>query len=225
MSSQTNIDQLRLLIFSDTHLSSVFEEKKFLALQKLIDDADLVIINGDFWDYYLTTWEDFLASKWNQLFPLLKSKKAIYIYGNHDLKEFSDERVHLFSDQQAEGVKLNLGTRKLNIQHGHLIVPSPELYFPFLRKKALVRLAQRFEESDLFYLGKRVMMKISQRNNNQIRKFAKNLEENEILICGHTHLAEYSVEGRYINTGVVKYGRAQGLMIKNGKLIVTNEKY
>ena len=63
---------MKILVFSDTHLSSTFEEKKFNLLKEIISRADRVIINGDFWEGYLISFKEFLDSRWKELFPLLK---------------------------------------------------------------------------------------------------------------------------------------------------------
>src|SRR3990170_7877882 len=99
---------MKILVFSDSHLTDKFEEKKFDFLKKIIRQSDLVIINGDFWDGYLTTFSRFISSDWNKLFPLLKSKKTIYIYGNHDRESYIDRNAKLFSDLQTHSYRLKL---------------------------------------------------------------------------------------------------------------------
>ena len=70
---------MKTLIFSDTHLKTKFEQKKFNFLSNIIDDADAIIIAGDFWDGYYCSFDEFVNSEWSALFPLLKEKKAINI--------------------------------------------------------------------------------------------------------------------------------------------------
>ncbi len=67
-----------ILIFSDTHLTTKYDRKKFELLSKLIGSSDRVIINGDFYEGYVINFGQFIASPWRNLFPLLKEKKAIY---------------------------------------------------------------------------------------------------------------------------------------------------
>ena len=97
---------MNILVFSDTHLYLPFDGKKFNFLKKIISDSDQVIINGDFFDDYMISFDEFIKSPWNQLFPLLKKKKAIYIFGNHDQEKFSDKRTEQFSDSQKIRYKL-----------------------------------------------------------------------------------------------------------------------
>jgi predicted MPP superfamily phosphohydrolase len=88
---------MQTLIFSDTHLTKGFNRKKYEFLREIIEPVDRVIINGDFWDGYLTSFDKFVNSEWQKLFPLLKEKQTIYLYGNHDKTKWCDSRVNLFS--------------------------------------------------------------------------------------------------------------------------------
>ena len=92
---------MKILVISDVHLDNAFEKPKYRFLKKIIRRADRVIINGDFWDGYLVKFQQFIQSPWKSLFPLLKSKKTIYIYCNHDKKILSDKHTALFSDIQT----------------------------------------------------------------------------------------------------------------------------
>ena len=73
---------MKTIIFSDTHIGKRCDRRRFEYLKKIISDADRVIINGDFRDHVVKS-DKFMNSKWKELFPLLKSKKTIFIYGNH----------------------------------------------------------------------------------------------------------------------------------------------
>jgi len=68
---------MKILIFSDTHLTSKFDQEKFDFLKKIVNSSDRVIINGDFWDSWFTNFDDFVKSRWNKLFPLLKKKNTM----------------------------------------------------------------------------------------------------------------------------------------------------
>jgi predicted MPP superfamily phosphohydrolase len=114
---------MKILVFSDTHLTHVFEEKKYVFLKKVIESADQVIINGDFWDGYLTSFDAFISSRWNNLFPLLKQKKAVYIFGNHDKACFSDKRTSFFSDIQTKKYSFVDGMT-FYFEHGNTLLPS-----------------------------------------------------------------------------------------------------
>jgi predicted phosphodiesterase len=43
---------MKTIIFSDTHLTDQFDPELYKALENMIQEADQVIINGDFWDGY-----------------------------------------------------------------------------------------------------------------------------------------------------------------------------
>ncbi|MBI3955332.1 metallophosphoesterase, partial [Candidatus Gottesmanbacteria bacterium] len=75
---------MHTIIISDLHLTRRFEKRKFNFLKKIIERSDQVVINGDLWDYYFSSFSQFVRSPWRQLFPLLKEKKTVYLYGNHD---------------------------------------------------------------------------------------------------------------------------------------------
>src|SRR4051812_43742823 len=106
-----------VLVISDTHLGQVFQPAKFALLVRLINQADQVIINGDFWERYLCSWDEFISSPWRQLFPLLRDKKAVYLFGNHDLEELSDYRREKFSTVQAQSYELESGGRLFHLEH------------------------------------------------------------------------------------------------------------
>ena len=125
---------MKTLIISDTHLYHVFDKRKFFLLKKLFSSVDQVILNGDFWDGYRTTFDTFVSSPWKELFPLLKKKGAIYIYGNHDRKNFSDERTSLFSIIQKSNHLLTVDKQTYHIEHGHLLHKPIDSLYPFSKK-------------------------------------------------------------------------------------------
>ena len=110
---------MKTLVISDTHLDTTFDEKKYAFLRSIIERADRVILNGDFWEGITISFDDFIKSEWKSLFPLLKQKQTIYLYGNHDRKEYNDERVQLFSAAQGDSHILKEENTTYHIQHGH----------------------------------------------------------------------------------------------------------
>ena len=224
---------MRTVIFSDTHLSAHFEPKKFAFLAKIIQSADQVIINGDFWDSYLTSFEAFMTSQWQQLFPLLKAKKAIYIYGNHDPIQFADERVNLFSDQQLLEVELLAGGRRFLIEHGD----SFDLLFQQWDKSWWGHLLFHLPGMLRFLMwGEWIVAKLInpyfsqkrfQRFNEEIKaKTREKLAPNEILVCGHTHSAEMDLAHQFVNHGVIRNGLGQYAVITDdGQIQLHEERY
>lgn len=217
----------KYLIFSDTHLTDQFDEKKFVFLKKIISSADQVIINGDFWDGYQISFDKFINSDWKKLFPLLKKKKTIYIYGNHDQKNFCDKRTMMFSVQQTERYILKTKKYHFVIEHGNKIYPfydeTTKIKTPFLIKilfkileKTLIKTSGSFFFR--FPLGIRL-------NKTMIKRFKKIYNHGEILICGHTHSAEFDLKKHLINTGFILHGLGHYLIIENEEPKLKKEKY
>ena len=142
----------------------------------MISSADRVIINGDFWDSYVTSFDKFVKSKWRALFPLLKEKNTHYNYGNHDLKKNCDERVNLFSVTQSESLTLKVGDKELLIRLGDdLDHYTPEKY-PFLNKKFLTNLPYRLLAFPIYNLLLRVLKGRFYKNNPLSKKTFKTLK-------------------------------------------------
>jgi len=176
---------MQTLIFSDVHLTDQFDEKKFVFLKRLISSVDKVIINGDFWDGYAVSFDAFLKSRWNKLFTLLRKNKAIYIFGNHDQKRFSDNRVSAFSIKQVNQYCLKTKKYTLIIEHGNRILPfydeNTEIKTPLLVKiffrileKILIKTTGKFFFN--FPLGSKLNEKMK-------RGFQKEFKNGEILVC------------------------------------------
>src|SRR3989338_228340 len=211
---------MKILVFSDSHLTEKFEEKKFNFLKKIIRQADQVVINGDFWDGYLTTFDRFISSGWSKLFPLLKAKKTIYLYGNHDRKSYMDKNADLFSDLQTYSYRLKLNGKTFKFEHGNNIHPILDEKLPRSINKLntiiIGFLLERF--SSLKFILKRankIMKRINKKNSNK----------NEILVCGHSHWSEFDLKNRFINTGFIENGVAKYLLIDDEKIIPKEEWY
>lgn len=219
---------MKTLIFSDSHLTESFDTKHYLHLKKIIEQADFIVINGDFWDENWTSYDKFMKSEWNRsLFTLLKSKNTVYIHGNHDPKESCDDRVNLFSNRQEMFYRLKVGEITLYITHGQLCVGP----LNFLHKLAdrhlwFGRLCGIILEAVIRLTGVRLTNIIYRKMNNEMKEWAKNnLKQNEILVCGHSHLAEFTVKDRFINTGFNHLGYSQYLFIDDEKMELVKEKY
>jgi predicted phosphodiesterase len=222
---------MNILVFSDTHLYLPFEQKKFDYLKKIIEPADQVIINGDFFDGYMIRFEDFVKSEWNKLFPLLKSKKAIYIYGNHDQKILSDQRVNLFSVKQTEQFKLKINNKIFIFEHGQQLRKTLDLLFKDIRKIMLivhliVRLAHFQARTLTNMFGRKYLEFRFSRRNNLVRKKIKNkIPENNFLIIGHNHWAEVDEKNRFACSGINLYDFAQYLTIDSTAKITLHERW
>ena len=216
-----------MLVFSDTHLGPLFDEKKLRFLTNLIEKADKVIINGDLWEGYFMSFDQFVNSPWKHLFPLLKKKQTVYIFGNHDKRTQSDDRVNLFSAKQVSRHVYKPNGTAFVFEHGDRLWNAGDngsLRNPLFEKATYVVGAIEYVVTRK--LGKKTAKFLLHRFNNVIkRKISKELKKNEVFICGHTHLAEYDKENRFINTGIIRHGLAQYLLIEDGKIKIKEEWY
>ncbi|QQG44528.1 MAG: metallophosphoesterase family protein [Candidatus Roizmanbacteria bacterium] len=217
----------KVLVLSDTHLSDKFDEKKFHYLSAKIKQANQVILNGDFWDGFITTFDKFINSYWNHLFPLLKSRKTVYVYGNHDKKDFSDERVNLFCNIATEKYELKSGKIKFIFEHGNRLCHLFDESLGIRRMHgALVYAYEPFHRQIIRRFNKKLMRFVFERYNKKIKKkLKKELKPNEVFICGHTHYAEIDLKNNFANSGVNHHGLGQNLWIENGKITFEEEWY
>lgn len=216
------------VIISDLHLTEEFDKRKFDYLESVFNGADRVIINGDFWDRYFVEFDEFVKSEWRKLFPLLKAKKAIYLFGNHDRKNWCDERVKLFSAVASGKVNLSINGKRFHVQHGNRVVPAPDDRFSWLNEKKLGRTLVAL----CIRLFVRRLLSTStgewylKRINKKMKKWWESQSlEKEILVCGHSHWAEFNLNARYLNSGFVNYGYGQYLKISKDKLELVEERY
>jgi UDP-2,3-diacylglucosamine pyrophosphatase LpxH len=209
---------MRTVIFSDSHLTNRFEKDKFEFLADLIQKADQVIINGDFWDGEIIYFKQFINSKWKKLFPLLQ-KKTIYLYGNHDAIALSGKDVMKFCRVAKREHRLKVGKYTLVITHGDEIVPLEFAHNLFHNSGILstpLQFLYPWAERMCIKLFGKYFFRIYRVFNRKMKRYAKiHLKKNEILVCGHTHCAEFSVEKQFINEGVVRHGLAQYLLVED----------
>ena len=225
---------MKTLLFSDTHLLKKFDEKKFLFLKKIISEADKVIILGDFWDGNLIGFNEFIESDWKKLFPLLKEKHAVYVFGNHDRKEQSDNRVSYFSDEQTDKYTFKVDGKTFVAEHGdrffkkhitYYLTYGGPLRFFFMSRLFLTWQFLIFEEIMTKFFGKK-FLNTRLRFNRYIKKVKiEEFKNGEILICGHTHAAEIDLENNFINTGIIRHGVGQYATIENDKILLMEDAY
>lgn len=218
---------MKTLIVSDIHLNEHFDKRKFQFLKKILSDADRVILNGDFWDGLETTFDKFINSKWKEeLFPLLKSKGTIYIYGNHDLKNFSDNRVSIFSNEAAHNYEFSNNKNKFYIEHGHRLCPALDEKHPWLTKsKLMVKIFMRINSLHLKIWGVESKSYNKKKNTKMKEWGKKNLSKNTIYLCGHTHYPEIDLENRYVNSGFVEYGFINYIIVNDDTIKLNKERY
>ncbi len=218
---------MKILVFSDSHLRLPFEEKKFKWLEKNLGQADQIIINGDFWDGYVITFNQFINSPWRHLFPLLKSKKTIYIYGNHDKKKFSNGGAEIFSNIQTTRHELKLNNKVFIFEHGDQIRPSLDGLLNFEKPpEAIMKKLRDIDDLMVKKFGKTYLkLMFSRRNRSTKKKLKPLLRQNQIFICGHNHYAEIDEKNQFANSGIILGGLAQYLLIEDGRMRLKEEWY
>lgn len=200
----------KILIISDLHLTTNFIRKKFLFLKDLISKYDRIIINGDFWSGYYNTFEEFTKTPWKDLFPILKSKKTIYLFGNHDRKSWLNDNVNLFSVWNGDEYRLEVGSKKFLITHGHQFLGdsiTSEGYMAFWRKYKIDAI-KYFVESLFLRIFGRYFYIVAIPANNKVKNLSKKLEGVDYLVIGHTHWGEIDNKTKFMNTGLIHSGVA-----------------
>lgn len=221
---------MKILVFSDSHLYLPFEEKKFLLLKRIIASSDRVVIDGDFFDSYMVSFDQFVNSPWNRLFPLLKARKTIYIYGNHDQRSASDRRADLFSDIQAERYKIKTKDKIYVFEHGQKIRVTADISFKIDRKilHFILKFAHAIRNVLVAIFGKAFITFRFAYRNKASKKRINDLykpKDNEIYIIGHNHYAEVDEKNHFAASGMILYGFAQYLTIDNDKINIHEEWY
>lgn len=219
---------MKVLVFSDTHLTPRFDTEKYNILKKIISESDRVIINGDFWDGFLCSFSEFVASPWKQLFPLLQQKQTIYIYGNHDTPHLTDTLIlNTFTIKQCNQFTLPIGKTTYVFEHGHRLYPigsnDPDYKSIKLRTKSKIINTSELVASKMSY---RVLHKLLLRNNMHIKKnLQKEIKPHHIYVFGHSHAQEEDMNNQFINTGFNRHGIAQYMQIDNNGYYLINKRY
>ncbi len=219
---------MKTLVISDMHLTSQFEERKFIFLNKLFRSFDKIIINGDFWEGYLSSFDAFYTSGWNALFTILKNTRTIYILGNHDARELADaEKLRPIFETITDQLTFVDNGKKFHIEHGHRLLPfNPEhvdVSDPTFQRN--VHFANFIERNLITVLGTNYQY-VSRSFNRKIREKAQQLYSDiDMFICGHTHSQELNLKHAFANSGVVKFGIAQYLVIEDGNVTAHSARY
>jgi predicted phosphodiesterase len=216
---------MKILIFSDTHLTHKFEPDLYDYISKVVKSADQVIINGDFWDAYLTTFDQFINSEWKKLFKLLKKKKAIYIFGNHDKEEFMDDRFNLFSVEQALQYTFKSKNKTIHVEHGHLIAPAYDSHFIWSNPKFI----RGIYSSVLYYRNKydfidNIFHFIFEKKGNLfqllvLRQYSvKHYEKNTYYVFGHCHTKFLDKKFNFLSCSFTKQAKLSYCLVENGRV-------
>jgi predicted phosphodiesterase len=216
---------MKTVILSDTHLSSKVYRRKFNYLKSIIEDADRVVIAGDFWDGFLTSFDKFVNSKWQALFPLLLERQAVYLYGNHDRPEWCDERVSLFSVEHGMDTTITTATQSYHITHGHTVFTSMEDKYPFLNRKVPLRIGSNIDLIHKYVWGKSFLKEGSKINRPMSEWASNNLPDDRILITGHSHYPEMDLDSRFVNSGFIGLGYGSYAIVDASGPQIIKERY
>lgn len=194
----------KIIIVSDLHLSHRnFNDKQCQFLESLFGQYDQVIINGDFWCQYTSSFDQFIKSKWSILFPLLKSKNCIYIFGNHDPEEVNGKEIDLFCNTGLDSYELAIDQRIWVVTHGNQFSPRLDdtvmlkLLHNIMDWESVVRLVQNWIVKLISVPGHAFVGRVCL---NRIQK--KNIpDDGKTYIVGHTHAMEDDLGHKYINSG------------------------
>lgn len=195
------------LILADTHLTHRFKPVLYRQLVKIISKHDRVILNGDFWDGYQTTFEKFVNSEWQQLFPLLKKKKTVYVEGNHDPFTFADARLTLFAGKQVEEFAFKSGNRTFHVEHGHRIGPGFSENHSWITAVAwwLYPLFHYIYEHNLIVLSPLYKKYIGTRRDRVVAQYKAYLENTphhaDMHIFSHAHELIHDEQAKFTVTG------------------------
>ena len=212
---------MKTIVVSDLHLTATFDQNKFVCLKKLFENCEKLIINGDFWSCYSSSFEEFLNSQWRQLFPIMLAKKTIYLYGNHDRSEFMDQRVNLFSIEQLSSLNYSSGEHDYHIEHGHLFFKHQSFSNPiFLKLYRKLKIDEKLRQPLENFLYRtfdfKTLTKYFGYLNNEIKnKNSQLMQSGKILVVGHTHAPENDKVMKFVNTGFIGHNLGWYLEINN----------
>jgi hypothetical protein len=188
-----------------------------------------VIINGDFWDNWFTTFDQFIQSEWSRLFPLLLSKNTIYIHGQHDPKSACNPKVRQFSQTNLNQYRLTIESLRLELVHGHTLADGRRSVLLNLYTDLIININQKSIRQPIFWLlhlFEIITIKILGpkfyfnnpfgNKSNQLMKNSPIRAAKSWLICGDSHMPEIDSAQKYANSGCILRGHASYLIIENG---------
>ena len=186
-----------------------------------------MIIAGDFWDIWHTSFDRFLSSEWSRLFPLLRKKQAIYLWGNHDPAEFMDSRVKRFCLQLARECVIHAEGHSWTVTHGDVFTTTNERMFRVTHEhelaKTILRIWERMESFVARLFGRNGLVVFDRKYDVQVRNAVR--RSGRRYITGHTHVFRTLPETGFINTGFVRHGLGQTIEIRDGVFHFSSEWY
>lgn len=205
----------KVVIISDLHLTKRFDPAKFELIKNIVSDADQLIINGDLWEGFGMSLQEFLISRWKELFPLCKQKNAVYLFGNHDPKSVEDYSI--LSERVATSYEFSQAGTGFYVAHGDLLDPTLDMRHPNL-PKWILNFGSVLERLLISFIG-RPYLNVYRTSNQRMKNWHKSNKSEKWLICGHSHLPEIDAATRFANSGIfLRPGLASFLVVHNGKV-------
>lgn len=219
---------MKYTIFADTHLSATVDEHVLGWLKYVIDRATRVIINGDFWDKHVGSFDDFIHSGWSELFLMLHAKQTIYIVGNHDEIAIKSNGWQQFAVDCRYAYEFKSGPETFIVEHGHRFSNAFDKRHPTMISKFGRWFDQidSLEESEGLrsVIYKSYMSNEKLERQTELQQYAKrHLQKNSWRVFAHTHLRCYDPVNRYLNPGNFGKGKARWLEIEQGKITFFEE--
>ena len=221
---------MNILVISDLHLDAHFEPDRYKRLSELIAASNQVIICGDFWEGHGMDFDEFLHTQWVELFPLLKSKNSVYVFGNHDRRDRSDNRIFQFCNIATEQYKTIIGRVHYIFEHGNRLSPKIDEVLGIRKANPLYfAVSEWIQLAFVKLFGIRGFWMMYHGQNEKIKR-ASFKEFNSLgdymYVCGHTDCAEIDRKNHFANSGLCKYGFIQYLTIEqDGSIELHMEKY
>lgn len=225
---------MKTVIISDTHLTFFFDKGKYEVMKNAIENADRVIINGDFWDGHLVKFNTFIRSKWSEIFPVLSERETIYIYGNHDEKRYIDDRYKLFASDLRRDFQFESGGRSFHVEHGHERLPLGPLMKLNLPDPILRSIFQfgwissQIESAGVSMVKWDLYEKAIDTKINKINTMIKgdiDMDTDKIHIVGHSHIPEIDLESNFANSGFIRAGMASYIVVEDGEIDLVQKTY
>lgn len=213
----------KVVIISDLHLGKKPNAVKLSQITKAVASCDKLIINGDLWEGFAYTMEEFLGFDWKSLFPLFKSKEAVYLYGNHDRDYRNNPQTSQFSVMAANQYEFVQNDTVFHVRHGDEFAPTLDMRLP--RIAYFYWVYERAVALERFFIknfGKPFLHVYRKDNEKMIAWKKSNLPEKDWLICGHSHLAMIDEGIRFANSGIFEPPVATYLSVENAKVTVLN---